>query len=245
MNIKKDESGFGFILILLFLGLFSTLLFSAGFVRFSFEARSDFRYFCYNDLRNVQKILLESERALLALNPAAHALRIRLRLLYVQLAAATATFNFPLIAQTTQWIMQIQQQQRALRVQQQNIITLGQATARAELAAAYARLIAKNRARSVAWSDVLQIQDGLRLNSFFPNMAVSPDSRIDIAPAYVLNPDFENEQRISAFWTLGFFAKDGFEIEDHERSTPFWSLRCDSQPQSRQELSPIVKADKL
>lgn len=244
MNIKKDECGFGFTLTLLFLGLFSILLILTGFVRFSVEARSDFRYFCYNDLRQVQEILLKNELKLLALNPTANALRIRLRLLYAELAAATATLNAPLISQATQMIVQTKNQQRALNNQQQFLIIAGNNEARIRLASAYAQLIDKNRERSLVWSEILQIRNGLRLNSYIPSMAVSPDSRIDNAPAYELNPDFENEQQITAFWTLWFLARPGLETRENSRPH-IWSLRCDSRPQNRTQFKTLVKADRL
>ena len=80
-------------------------------------------------------------------------------------------------------------------------------------------------------------------NTLRPQMAVTADNDSDIAPVYKLNPDFENEQRITAFWTLWIFAKPSFQTLVKTNET--WSLKCATQPLNRNRLLPQVKADKL
>ncbi len=243
-NIIKDTNGFGSPLLLTFLALLSSLLIVAAFVRFSVDSRSDFRFFCYNDLHAVQKILINHEQQLMALNPVAQALRVRIRLLYIQLALAIAAENLPLVAQITKWILQAKEQQRALRLQQQMLISFGTTYARLELTRTYKDLLVKNRTRSQAWSQILQIQDSISMNTFLPVMAVSPDNRADIAPVYKYNPGFENQQRIQATWMFWFFAKPSFQTlipADYN-----WRLQCSIEPKNQpQGLLPTVKADKL
>ena len=243
MNILKDKSGFGSALTLTFLGLFSTLIIIAAFVRFTVAARADFRYFCFNDLHNVQKNMLDHESRLLALNPLAQSLRFRLQLLKVQFAAAVLSDNIVLAAQISQLIIQTKEQQQVLRFKQQALINFGQSYAQIQLLKSYKNFISKSRQKSAAWSEILNIQDSIALNTFKPLLAVSPDSTTDIAPVYELNPDFENQQRITAFWTLWFFAKPSFQTL--VKTNQMWSLKCASEPQNKQQLKPLVKADKL
>lgn len=243
VNTLRDKSGFGSALTLTFLGLFSVILILAAFVRFTVDARSDFRYFCFNNLQMVQKTLLDHESRLIALNPIAQALRLKLKILYVQLAAAVASENAPLIIQISQWITQTKEQQRLLHLQQKTLINFGQSYAQIQLLKSFNDFSIKNRGRSSAWSAILNIQDSIIINSFRPVMAVFPDSSADIAPVYQFDPDFENKQRITAFWKLWFFAKPSFQTL--VKTNQMWSLKCDSEPQNQQTLKPLVKADRL
>lgn len=241
-NTLKDNSGFVSYFGLFFIVLISLIFITTGFLRFTIDARADFRYFCFNDLHQVQLTLIEHENRILAINPLANALRIRLRMLYAQLAVAIASKNPPLVAQITQLIMQTKQNQRSLRTQQQLLFSFAHSLAQYQLIKAYNDFTTKSRRRNSAWSEILNISNSIFLNTFRPRMAISPDNPSDIAPIYQLDPDFENQQRISAVWAVWFFAKPDFQtlIKTNQK----WSLKCASEPQNRQSLKPLVTADR-
>jgi hypothetical protein len=241
LNSKK---GFTSIYCLFTLVLFSMLLMTTSFVRFAFESKTDFRYFCYNDLNLSQQILIDGELKLLQLNPLATSLRMRITLLYASLAAAVASENVPLVIKIQKQIQETKQQQRALDNKQKWIIQMAEQFARAKLELSLALWKKKQILRSHTWNALLGMSESITLNPRFPRLLVTPDSAVDIAPVYRLDPGIETLQIFKANWSIWFFARPNFQRLIKAQQN--WSFECVSQPlQNINSLKVQIKADRL
>ena len=239
-----NKKGFTSIYCLFILVLFSMILLTASFVRFAFESKSDFRYFCYQNLKDTQKLLVDGETALLQLNPIARSIRIRLNFLYISLAAAVASENVLLAIEIQKQIQATKQQQRALDIRQKALIRSAELFARAKLEFSLLTLRQKQIQSSRAWSAILQISESINSNTRSPHMFVHPDVAGDTAPVYYLDPDFETLQMFSALWSIWFFARSSFQglISTNQN----WSFECVARPiQKINSLSVQIKADRL
>lgn len=239
-----DSKGFTSIYCLFFLVLFSLLLVTTSFVHFAFESKSDFRYFCFQDLKKTQELLIDGETALMRLNPLATALRLRLKLLYISLAAAVASENVPLAIEIQKFIQETKQEQRALDVRQKWLIQSVQLFARGQLEYSLLSLRQKQFQRSRVWSAILQVNESAGLNTHLPRLFVHPDIAVDTAPTYEFDPDFETQQMLTAQWSILFFARSSFQrlISTHQN----WSFECTVRPQQNTNSIEVqIKADRL
>ena len=244
----KNDRGFASIYCLFAVGLFSMMLVTTSFVRFAFESKTDFRYFCFQDLKDAQKHLVDGETALLKLNPLATTLRLQLKILYISLAAAVASENVPLVIQIQKTIQQTKQEQRALDTRQKWLIRSVQLFAGSKLNLSLMSLRQKQVQQSRIWSALLQISESVTTNTLNPHLSISPDVAGDVAPVYRLDPDFETQQTIKAHWSIWFFAKSEFQrlISTHQN----WSFECAVRPEQKSnsiipQISVQITADRL
>lgn len=244
MKFFGKNNGFVSFFALNIILLFSLIFMAISFSIFAFQNKSAFRYFCYSDLKESQQALIDGENSLFALNPLAAALRLKLRNLYIQLMLATISKNWPLVASLQQQIDQIKFQQKNLDLKQKEIIFVAESNSRQILLTAYSRWHQESQQHQSSWSKILKTSKIMRLNTYFPKMALDPRPPEENAPEYFLNPHAELIQKIEAQWSLWFFAKKSFQrLLSTEKN---WSFKCLSTVLKQDsEIVVKIKADRL
>lgn len=143
---------------------------------------------CRSETMGLQKNLGELLRSLMLLNPQAYKLRTDKIIATAKLAAAVAAANPPVIAFYTAKIARIHAQQLRLDRQQKLILSM----AKMQMTKWQIKMTTKFQLKTLG---------PMRLeHSFQHDLAVEPFPKGDIAPAYNLKNNFEQEQIVGAKW---------------------------------------------
>lgn len=194
-KFKKSETGFFSIQFLFFISLISVIMISYGYVFYAQKQKDNFRKVCYFDLVDIQKNLVLHEKKLFLLNPESTALRLRLNILYVKLAVATATQNYPLATQLSLDIQNTISLQKKLDTLQKQIVLQANYSATTKLAELNAELRGLYQKEKKMWISLVQENRhySLKLN---PLLAVKPDSQGGLAPNYELADNYQRLQEL-------------------------------------------------
>ncbi|MBC7752640.1 MAG: hypothetical protein H7Z71_00270 [Moraxellaceae bacterium] len=192
---KQTEKGFFSVQFLFFISLISVTLMSYGYVFYAQKQKDLFRKTCYFDLADIQKNLVQSEKKLFLLNPESSALRLRLKILYLELAFATAAQNYALVTKIGLDIQTTVALQKKLDLVQKLIIYTADSSAKFQLYKLNSDLIRQYQFEKKIWDSLLQEKRNfnLKLN---PVLAVRPDSLGGLAPNYELSDDYQRLQRL-------------------------------------------------
>lgn len=192
---RKSEQGFFSIQFLFFVSLISVTLLSYGYVFYAQKQKDNFRKVCYFDLVEIQKGMVASEKQLFLLNPESTALRIRLNILYIELAAATAAQNYPLVTKLGIDIQNTLSLQKKLDRFQKIIIQKANYIAKFQLIKLNTALLQVYEQEKRIWMSLVQENRhySLKLNPIF---AVRPDSIGGIAPNYELQNNYQLLQEL-------------------------------------------------
>ncbi|MBC7458581.1 MAG: hypothetical protein H7235_09900, partial [Bdellovibrionaceae bacterium] len=155
-KFKKSEEGFFSINFLFFVLLISVTLLSYGYVFYAQKQKDQFRKACYFDLVEIQKNMVASEKQLFLLNPESTALRVRLNILYIELAAATAVQNYPLVAQLGLDIKNTIALQKKLDALQKLIIQKANQTVKIQLIKLNTELLRAYEQEKYIWRSLVQ-----------------------------------------------------------------------------------------
>jgi hypothetical protein len=194
-KFKNLERGFFSIQFLFFVSLISVTLLSYGYVFYAQKQKDQFRKACYFDLVDIQKNMVASEKQLFLLNPESTVLRVRLNILYLELAAATAAQNYPLVAQLGLDIQNTISLQKKLDSLQKLIIQKANYTAQFQLMKLNTELLRAYQMEKRIWISLVQENRryDLKLN---PVIAVRPDSMGGLAPNYELQDHYQLLQEL-------------------------------------------------
>lgn len=194
-KFKKYEQGFFSIQFLFFVSLISVTLISYGYVFYAQKQKDQFRKACYFDLVDIQKSMVASEKQLFLLNPESTALRLRLNILYVELAAATAAQNYPLVAKLGLDIESTISLQKKLDALQKLIIKEANYTVKMQLIKLNTELLRAAVEEKRIWISLVQENRRyhMRMN---PVVAVRPDSVGGLAPNYELQNQYQQLQEL-------------------------------------------------
>ena len=195
LKFKKTEHGFFSIQFLFFISLISVTLMSYGYVFYAQKQKDLFRKTCYFDLVDIQKSLIKAEKKLFLLNPESSALRLRLKILYLELASATAAQNFALVAKIGLDIQTTIALQKKLDLLQKLIIHTAESMAKFQLYKLNSDLIRQYQLEKKLWVGLLQESRNFKLK-LNPVLAVRPDSLGGLAPNYELANDYQRLQRL-------------------------------------------------
>ncbi len=194
-RFKQSETGFFSIQFLFFISLISVVMISYGFIFYAQKQKDNFRKVCYFDLVDIQKNLVLAEKNLFLLNPESTALRLRLNILYVNLAAATAAQNYPVVAQLDLDIQNTINLQKKLDSLQKLIIQTANQTAKIQLIKLNTELLRLYQQEKRIWISLIQENRGysLKMNPLF---AVKSDSMGGLAPNYELADNYQSLQEL-------------------------------------------------
>lgn len=194
-KFEKSEKGFFSVQFLFFVSLISVTLISYGYVFYAQKQKDQFRKVCYFDLVDIQKNMVASEKQLFLLNPESTALRIRLNILYIELAAATAAQNYPLAAKLTLDIEQTIGLQKKLDTLQKIIIQKANYSTKLQLIKLNTELARAYELEKRIWTSLVQENRRfyLKMN---PVIAVQPDSMGGLAPNYELKANYQRLQEL-------------------------------------------------
>ena len=194
-SFKKSEAGFFSIQFLFFISLISVTLMSYGYVFYAQKQKDNFRKVCYFDLVDIQKDLVLAEKKLFLLNAESTALRLRLNILYINLAAATAAQNYPVAAQISLEIQNTINLQKQLDELQKLIIQTADHSAKIKLMKLNTELIKLHQKEKQIWISFVQENRhyNLKMN---PRFAVKPDSIGGLAPNYELAENYQRLQEL-------------------------------------------------
>lgn len=219
----KNNSGFFTFHFILFVSLISVLLISYGFIFYAQKQKDLFRKTCYYDLPRIQKQIVQFEKGLFRLNPLSTALRRQLQFLKIQLAAALATQNGPLIAQITLNIKQVEQAQMRLDQTQKIIINAAENSLKSELLTLYQNTVRKSLIEKELWKVLLfsNQEYDLKLST---EVAVRPDLVGEVAPNYELKTHYEKLQMLNL--TLHHHFNNNKQFQTRMNTQQSYRLLC-------------------
>lgn len=194
-KFKKSESGFFSINFLFFISLISVTLMSYGYVFYAQKQKDQFRKVCYFDLVDIQKNMVASEKQLFLLNPESTALRVRLNILYIELAAATASYNYPLAAKLAVDIQTTLNLQSKLDTLQKSIIQAANYRAKIQAMKLHQELLKNYALEKRIWTSLVQENRQFYL-TVNPSLAIRPDSIGGTAPNYELKNNYQRLQEL-------------------------------------------------
>jgi hypothetical protein len=191
----KSDAGFFSIQFLFVVSLISVTLITYGYVFYAQKQKDQFRKVCYFDLAEIQKNMVKAEKQLFLLNPESTALRFRLKILYLELAAATAAQNYALATKIGLDIESTLGLQKNLDILQKLMIQKAQQQALAQLIHLNRELIRAHQQEQRIWISLLQENRryDLKLN---PILAVRSDSIGGLAPNYELLDNYQRLQEL-------------------------------------------------
>lgn len=192
------KNGFTTITLLLFLPLAALLAFAFGFIGYIVQYKTKMRSTCLNESLKIEKNLIRSEENLFKLNTLARALRLQLKLAYVELAAALASENPVWVAEVQMKISQIKGQQKNLDWLQQNLIRMAKIQIQTETWLLQNKLSQIAKESNSIWSFYLSSFTKVHL-THASEMAVIRDSP-EMGPVYELAQDYEARQRLAYQW---------------------------------------------
>lgn len=192
----KNQKGFFSLHAIFFLTLLTSAALSYGYISYAQKQKDLFRKVCYYDLADIQRLLIQSEKKLFSLNPESTALRLRLKILYLELAAAIAAQNAPAVAKINLEIKTTMQAQISLDKIQKALILEAQYFLRSKLAAMASELQIQQQHENALWQIFLleQRKYHLKLN---PKLAIQPDSIGGSAPNYELQIEYDTIQQLN------------------------------------------------
>lgn len=205
LNCKFNHRGFATISLLLFLPVLVLMIFTFGFSGYLIQHKTKIRSTCLTEGRKIQEALANNEESILRLNPIAQALRLRLKLAYAELLAATAAANHPGIILAEAKILQIQQQQRQLDSLQKMLLQKTKRENTFRVSSMQARLNQIDNEASQIWNFYLRLFAFSSL-AHSPEVALVRDSP-DVAPVYELAQDHDKRQRLVFQWQTHFQTK--------------------------------------
>ena len=195
LKFKNTQKGFFSIQFVFFISLISVTLMSYGYVFYAQKQKDLFRKTCYFDLVNIQKNLVQSEKKLFLLNTESSALRLRLKILYLGLASATAAQNYALVTKIGLDIQTTVALQKKLDILQKLIIYTADSSAKVQLHKLNSDLVRQYQFEKKIWDSLLQEKRNFKLK-LNPVLAVRPDSLGGLAPNYELSDDYQRLQRL-------------------------------------------------
>lgn len=199
----SPQAGFFSIHFLFFLTLISTTLIAYSFIFYTQKQKDLFRKICYYDLAKTQKQLVQYEKQLFLLNPLSTALRLRLKILYVQLAAALAAQNALLVEKTKYEIEKVISQQKKLDQFQKALIQQAQLHIKIQIELLQLQIQKSNHQEKLIWKYWVRENRNyhLKKNVIF---AVEPDSIGGLAPNYELHNNYKALQELRLSLQLKF-----------------------------------------
>jgi len=201
-NSLKNQRGFAqafFISLLpILLAGFLVILFSQFFLKNWMQSL----HTCRVELLTSQQKTKRHLKQLMDLNTLAKSLRLALMAARARLAVATASQNWPMVAEATRAIIQIEAKRKQLGLLQKSLIL----QANFEMAKGVESVARKIRQQSQHLQNKLPKFLAFRIHSIRPQpslLAVQPD-RPDTAPVYELQTQFKDRQALHVSWISEF-----------------------------------------
>lgn len=191
--------------LLIFLPLLCLFIFSVGFIGYLVQHKTKIRSTCLNEGRRIQENLVRNEESILKLNNLVSALRLRLKLAYAELAAATAAENPIWMARAQAKILAIQRQQKQLDTLQQSLIKKAKFEVLTQTLNLQNQMNQIDQQTNRIWQFYLDIF-AFSILEHKPEVALERDSP-DVAPIYELSSDYERKQRLALIWQSRFETK--------------------------------------
>lgn len=207
MNFKSN-TGFFSIHFIFFVSLLSMVLITWSLVFFAQKQKYIFQQVCYGDLADLQTKIVQFEKKLFRLNSISTALRLKLKLLRIELAAALSSGNIPLVAQLSREIQNTISLQKDLDHSQKIIIQNAQAFIKSTLTEIDQQLKKTFQTEVKIWDNLINQNKHYRLKYgvFF---AVQADPEGGWAPNYELSKNYQELQRLSLYLQYNFANKIG------------------------------------
>jgi hypothetical protein len=202
---KFESQGFATISLLLFLPLIGLMLFSFGFSGYLIQHKTKIRSTCLKEGRRIQENLARNEEAVIKLNPIASALRLQLKLAYVELTAAVASENPIWVAEVHAKIIKIKNHQKQLDSLQKSLLAKTKFDIAIQVAFLQNQLNQIDQTTSQIWKYYLDIF-AFSIVNHLPEVALEPDSP-DVAPVYELAKNHESRQSLAFQWQTYFRTK--------------------------------------
>lgn len=201
-TFNTKSPGFAAVTLLLFLPLICALLFSIGFIGHLIQHKTKLRSTCITEVTQIQKNLIQNEQDLFKLNPLARALRLQLRLAYIELAAAVAAENPAWVAEVTLKIFKIKNEQSRLEKVQQAILLKAQMQLRMQTYSLTKKMHQLSNDLNQIWQFYIKSLTVIEI-THNAQVAVVRDSA-EPAPIYELAQDYQTRQSLAYRWHSRF-----------------------------------------
>lgn len=199
-SIKKSKpNGFFSLSFIFVLILISTFLFSISFLHLFSQKKDLSQSICFKDAVDIQKLLVNSEKLLISLNPVSTTLRTKLLTQKAALALALASQNAALAAHYTTLIQQTVLEQKKLDFIQKNIIFSSQENAKFKYLKLIKQLSAQQTNIDKIWAYYFTSINQIH-TAKIPSLAVKPDSLGGQAPNYELAHQIKHQQDVVFYW---------------------------------------------